>query len=232
MAKLRLQVEGRVLKEHQVGGGLTIGRAPDNDVLLDTPSVSGHHARIYAEGGAVILEDLESTNGTYVNGQPTSRRVMRDGDVVMIGKHQLVYDATGESQDSLPASPSSLDETRVRPLSRPAIKAPVVQRRIGVLQIVAGRGEQTAYTLAGHTSLIGKSAESLVPLTGWFKPAVAVAITRSSDGYLATPMGGRTTINNQRLQTRQPLQEGDVLNVNGLVLEFRWKDVTASESAA
>jgi hypothetical protein len=70
-----------------------------------------------------------------------------------------------------------------------------------------------------------------VRLHGWFKPAVALAIARSSDGYVATRMGGRTTINNEPLEKRQSLQDGDVLNVSGLVLEFRWKDI-ASESAA
>jgi hypothetical protein len=50
-----------------------------------------------------------------------------------------------------------------------------------------------------------------------------VAIARSNDGYVATLMGGRTTINNEPLEKRQALQDGDVLNVNGLVLEFRWK---------
>jgi hypothetical protein len=101
-----------------------------------------------------------------------------------------------------------------------------------VLQVIAGRAEQTEYDLDAHTSLIGKSADALVRLHGWFKPAVAVAIARSSDGYVATLMGGRTTINNEPLERRQALKDGDVLNVNGLVLEFRWKHDTATESAA
>jgi hypothetical protein len=169
---------------------------------------------------------------------------------VLIGKHQLVYHAIAERQASPPAAPpslgdtmsldtahgrelrASLDETRVRPVVRQAANAPVTPSRIGVLQVIAGRAEQTAYQLVSHTSLIGKSGDALVRLEGWFKPAVAVAITRSSDGYIAMPMGGRPTINNQRLQTRQPLQDGDVLSVNGLVLEFRWTNVAASEPAA
>ena len=101
-----------------------------------------------------------------------------------------------------------------------------------MLQVIAGRAEQAEYDLEAHTSLIGKSEDSLVRLQGWFKPAVALAIARSNDGYVATLMGGRTTINNEPLEKRQALQDGDVLNVNGLVLEFRWKDAVASESAA
>jgi FHA domain len=205
MPKLTLQYEGRLLKEYSVGVGLTIGRAPDNAVIIDNPTVSGHHARVFSESGAVILEDLNSTNGTFVNGQHMTRRVLRGGDVLQVGKHQLMFEHTQEW-----AAP----------------------RRVGVLQVIAGLAEQAEYDLEAHTTLIGKSGDSLVRLQGWFKPAVALAIARSNDGYVATLMGGRTTINNKPLEKRQALQDGDVLNVNGLVLEFRWKDAVASESAA
>jgi pSer/pThr/pTyr-binding forkhead associated (FHA) protein len=249
MPKLTLQFEGRLLKEYSVGVGLTIGRSPDNTVIIDNPAVSGHHARLFSESGAVILEDLNSTNGTFVNGQHTTRRVLRSGDVVMVGKHQLVFENTQEWSAPPPQLPalgdtvyldtkqhrallSSLDEARAQPQTRPAAQKAAAPRRVGVLQVIAGRSEETEYDLDAHTSLIGKSEGSLVRLHGWFKPAVALAIARRNDGYVATLMGGRTTINNEPLDKRQALQDGDVLNVNGLVLEFRWKDLVASESAA
>jgi pSer/pThr/pTyr-binding forkhead associated (FHA) protein len=248
MPKLTLQFEGRLLKEYTVGVGLTIGRSPDNAVIIDNPAVSGHHARVFSESGAVILEDLNSTNGTFVNGQPTNRRVLRSGDVMMIGKHQLVFEATMEWSAPPPAIPSlgdtvyldtkqhralraSLDDARAEAVARQTQVKAALPRRVGVLQVIAGRSEQTEYDLDAHTSLIGKSDTALVRLQGWFKPSVALAIARSNDGYVATLMGGRTTINNEPLEKRQALQDGDVLNVNGLVLEFRWKAVMA-ESAA
>ena len=250
MPKLTLQFEGRLLKEYSVGVGLTIGRAPDNAVIIDNPAVSGHHARVFSESGAVILEDLNSTNGTFVNGQHTKRSVLRAGDVLQVGKHQLVFEHTQEWTAPPPQLPalgdtvyldtkqhrallSSLDEARAQTQMRPTQKAPGPSpRRLGVLQVIAGRAEQTEYDLDAHTSLIGRSGDSLVRLHGWFKPAVALAIARSNDGYVATLMGGRTTINNEPLEKRQALQDGDVLNVNGLILEFRWKDAVANEPAA
>jgi predicted component of type VI protein secretion system len=249
MPKLTLQFEGRLLKEYTVGVGLTIGRSPDNALIIDNPAVSGHHARVFSESGAVILEDLNSTNGTFVNGQHTTRRVLRNGDVVQIGKHQLVFENTQEWSAPPPQLPalgdtvyldtkqhrallSTIEDAKAQAPGRQAPKAPAASRRIGVLQVIAGRAEQTEYDLDAHTSLIGKSQDALVRLRGWFKPAVALAIARSSDGYVATPMGGRTTLNNEPLEHRQSLQDGDVLNVNGLVLEFRWKDGVATESAA
>ena len=175
MPKLTLQFEGRLLKEYSVGVGLTIGRPPDNTVIIDNPAVSGHHARVFSESGAVILEDLNSTNGTFVNGQHTTRRVLRSGDVLLIGKHQLVFEHTKEWSAPPPALPAlgdtvyldtkqhralraTLDETRGR---RPARdrrrRRRPAPRRVGVLQVIAGRAEQTEYDLDAHTSLIGKS---------------------------------------------------------------------------
>ena len=249
MPKLTLQFEGRLLKEYAVGVGLTIGRLPDNSVIIDNPAVSGHHARVFSESGAVILEDLNSTNGTFVNGKPTTRQVLRSGDVLLIGKHQIVYEQTMEWSAPPPQLPalgdtvyldtkqhrdliSTLEDARAHANARHAQKTPPAPRRVGMLQVIAGRAEQTEYDLDANTSLIGKSNSALVRLHGWFKPAVAVAIARSNDGYVATLMGGRTTINNEPLEQRRALQDGDVLNVNGLVLEFRWKHAVATESAA
>jgi hypothetical protein len=69
-------------------------------------------------------------------------------------------------------------------------------------------------------------------LRGWFKPAVAVAIARSGNAYIATALGGKPLINDVRLEGRHDLQDGDVLSVSGLVLQFHWKDAERAESAA
>jgi pSer/pThr/pTyr-binding forkhead associated (FHA) protein len=101
-----------------------------------------------------------------------------------------------------------------------------------VLRVVSGRAEQDEYDLGAHTSLIGRSDTALVRLRGWFKPSVAVAIARSGNTYIATALGGKPLVNDQRLDGRHDLQDGDVISVSGLVLEFRWKDAERAESAA
>lgn len=264
MSKLTLQFEGIGLKEYAVGSGLTIGRLPDNKVVIDNPAVSGHHARVFLEGSSVVIEDLNSTNGTFVHGRPVARHVLRHGDEVLIGKHHLAFDATGEvAPVSSPALQGLgdtvyLDTKQHRALRagiesakadalkasaspaayatspRPAVKAPVASsaRRVGVLRVISGRSEHIEYELERHTSLIGRSATAQVRLQGWFKPYVAVAIARSGDSYVATLLGGKTQINNQLLDARHELKDGDILNVSGLTLEFRWKDEAIAESAA
>ena len=92
MAELFLKFEDRVLQELLLSGGtVTIGRQPDNLVRIDNPAVSGQHAKVYAEGDHYVIEDIESFNGTYVNGQRISKVTLKDGDNVTIGKHTIDF---------------------------------------------------------------------------------------------------------------------------------------------
>ena len=89
MAKLILKYETKVLKEIALARPtITIGRTPDNDVVIDNLAVSSHHARIVFDG-EFNLEDLNSVNGTFVNKQRVSSTSLKDGDEVSIGKHTL-----------------------------------------------------------------------------------------------------------------------------------------------
>jgi len=95
MAKVVLRFGDQVLKEYELGAhALKIGRLPDNTVVIDNPAVSSHHARIIHDGGKFVIEDLKSTNGTYINEQRVHRQVLEHGDTVLVGKHKLVYDSS------------------------------------------------------------------------------------------------------------------------------------------
>jgi pSer/pThr/pTyr-binding forkhead associated (FHA) protein len=92
MAELFVKFEDRILQELLLSGGtVTIGRQPDNVFRIDNPAVSGHHAKIYAEGDHYVIEDVESFNGTYVNGQRITKAVLKDGDSATIGKHTIEF---------------------------------------------------------------------------------------------------------------------------------------------
>lgn len=248
MPKLVLQFEDRVLKECSVGLMVTIGRLPDNAVVIDNPAVSSHHACIFRSGDDYILEDLESTNGTFVNKQRVASHTLQSGDVILIGKHELVFDRAGGKavpSDDSKLYLSKLDNTvfldteqhkallaklnDAQPQAEKAAgvlataktTAPAAPAKVAVLRVLGGGADQSEYNLEAHTSLIGKADASLVRLTGWFKPDAAVAITRNGHGYVATLLGGKTLINGQPLRGRQGLKDGDVLRVSGLALEFR-----------
>ena len=103
MARLILSLDNQVLAEYNMTKErYTIGRLPDNDVRIDNPAVSGHHSLIINILNDSFLEDLNSTNGTYVNGKLIKKHALQHGDVITIGHHQLRFsdqEAPQQEQD-------------------------------------------------------------------------------------------------------------------------------------
>jgi hypothetical protein len=227
--------------------------------MIDNPAISSHHARIFHDGDRFVVEDLGSKNGTFVNGKLVlNRRSLQKDDIVLVGKHQLVFDEAVLVDGAEPVLETLGDTVyldtqghrellaklrAIRWAKKPPAEAaneppadakvetalpklPVVDvvqpPKVGVLRVIAGAAQLPEYTLEANIALIGTSQQALVRLQGWFKPKVAVGIARHDEGYVATPYGGTPHINNQPLRGRHNLKEGDVLDVNGLLLEFRW----------
>ncbi len=98
MSKLIITIDGNKADEVPIEyGDISIGRHKDNDIRLNDSTVSGHHARIinFFEPSSIediYLEDLNSTNGTYINENRVVKGTLRDGDVITIGKYQLVFE--------------------------------------------------------------------------------------------------------------------------------------------
>jgi predicted component of type VI protein secretion system len=249
MPKLVLQFDNRVLKECVVSATVTIGRLPDNTLAIDNPAVSARHARVVRDGDQYVVEDLESTNGTFVNGTRVTRHALRHGDVVLVGKHKLFFDRTSgreadgseaaeavmpdfggtvmlgpDQQRRLLAAVSARIQTRTaadRTSETPAVAVPPAPPPVGLLRVLEGRTDDDEYRLDAPATFIGKSQTALVRLRGWFKPKLAVEIARLGEGYLATAMGGRTFVNGLLLEGRRGLVHGDIIEVGGLRLEFR-----------
>jgi pSer/pThr/pTyr-binding forkhead associated (FHA) protein len=262
MATLVLQGEDRVAYAYAVDAVVTIGRLSDNRMVLDHPSVSSHHACVFADGEQYLVEDLQSTNGTFVNGRRVSRSALQHGDVMKIGRHTIQFDQLASAQPGSPASADAvadihatvfLDnrtlidkllvdaethrknealsarltelEQQVGRDARTPAAGDADSEHVGVLRVLAGSTDQSVYRLTGHTSLVGKARSSLIRLHGWFAPKVAVAITRNRRGYVATLLGGSTLVNSQPLRARRhELKDGDVLEISGLLLEFRGRE--------
>jgi len=92
MARLVLSLDGQVMAEYNMNKErYTIGRLPDNDIRIDNAAVSGHHSLIINILNDSFLEDLNSTNGTYVNGKLIKKHALQHGDVITAGHHQLRF---------------------------------------------------------------------------------------------------------------------------------------------
>jgi pSer/pThr/pTyr-binding forkhead associated (FHA) protein len=248
MASLTLRNDDAVVKEYAVGENVTIGRLTDNVIAIDSPSVSSHHAYVFRSADDFMIEDLQSTNGTFVNGKRISRCKLAHGDVVGVGKHKLVFNqlaeaAASQSPEALASEHQGetvfLDPQKHQRLltliqhgeDRAAGEAEAAGP-VGVLRVVSGTTDRDEYELTGHTSLIGKNGSNLIRLRGWFKPGVAVAVTRNRHGYVATRLGGKMLVNSAPVSGRYDLKSGDVLSVGGLTLEFRLKDAEERRAGA
>ncbi len=101
MARLLLSLDGQVLAEYNMSKErYTVGRLQDNDIRIDNPTISGHHSLIINILNDSFLEDLNSTNGTYVNGRLIKKHALQNGDVVTVGRHQLRFlDGTADEED-------------------------------------------------------------------------------------------------------------------------------------
>jgi len=102
MARLILSLGGQVMAEYNMSKErYTIGRLPDNDVRIDNPAVSGHHSLIINILSDSFLEDLNSTNGTYVNGKLIKKHALQHSDVITVGHHQLRFVEGVGDEDTL-----------------------------------------------------------------------------------------------------------------------------------
>jgi pSer/pThr/pTyr-binding forkhead associated (FHA) protein len=240
MAKLSLMFENKLVKEVPVGNRVIgIGRAPDNDLPVDNLAVSNYHARVYFEAGKLLVEDLDSLNGTFVNDLRVERAALHDGDSIWVGKHHIRVNTSGDA--SLPldagrkASAPPIDETMVldtkarREMFQEAAEAgersqfTTGRLKLPTLLVQRGDTDRKEYVLTNKLTVIGKSAMATVRLKGWFKPQVAAQINQRDDGYyLGT--GDRTpSVNGVRLSSPLRLNDGDVIEVCGVRMNFLFR---------
>ena len=148
MARLILSLDGQVLAEYNMSKErYTVGRLPDNDVRIDNPAVSGHHSLIINILNDSFLEDLNSTNGTYVNGKLIKKHALQHGDVITIGHHQLRFSdqqTTDHEQDEFektmvipagqqrPEQIAKAERAAAAAASAVAKPAPVAEERVDV----------------------------------------------------------------------------------------------------
>lgn len=253
MAKLYLKFDAAVLKEFTLSHGvITIGRLPDNLVQIDNPAVSGHHARVYWETDHYVLEDNNSTNGTYVNNHRVSRAVLKDGDAILVGKHTVEFkdawheDAPAE-KTAVAAPPMArldgtvmLDTKKARELMAqaqgqaaggaplPASSAPAAppKERTGSLTVLSGKTDQQQYVLTGKLTAIGKSDMASIKLKGWFAPKLAATISRRDQKYFiaASERNVKVLVNGSPTSGQHELGDGDVVEVAGVKMSFSLGD--------
>ncbi len=244
MPCLIVKFEGSVLQKVPMNGGpITIGRGPDNAISIDNLAVSSHHAEIKSEQGHLVIEDLNSLNGTFVNSQRVKRSALKHGDVVLIGKHSIYVDEKASAESpvnvSRPPSPKimkSVEETFIldtekrrklmQEMAAAGERSQITPSRVRVATLVRVKGpiQQAEYALTGKLTVIGKSEMATVRLSGWFKPKMAAQINRRDDGYYLGRGDRVPTINGSPIGAPTLLSDGDLIEVCGVQLKFTIKE--------
>jgi hypothetical protein len=209
MTKLILSMDGLVLKEIPLTTErTTIGRRPHNDIQIDNLAISGEHAVVTTILNDSFLEDLNSTNGTYVNGQSIKKHVLHDGDAIELGKYRLKY--LTESSESVTVTAFDQWSAATTP-GRPPEAAAAAPLPLGAIQLLSGAN-------------VGKGLELTKTLTTLGKPGVQVAvIARRPHGYFLTHVEGTEypVVNGKTLDAQaHSLADHDVIELAGVKMEF------------
>ncbi|MGE5386599.1 MAG: FHA domain-containing protein [Betaproteobacteria bacterium] len=243
MAKMILSMDGLVLKEIPLDKErLTLGRKPHNDIQIDNLAISGEHAVIVTILNDSFLEDLNSTNGTLVNGQPIKKHFLKNNDVVELGKYKLKY-----INDTPAVGAADFEKTMVlrpgamkpAPATEPVSPKPAAasDTQSGIARTAApapqappvapAASQPVAFIQLLNGANAGKELELTKTLTTLGKPGVQVAvIARRPHGYFIThvegaqfPVVGGKTLDAQAHQ----LEDHDVIEIAGIKMEFFFK---------
>ena len=213
MARLILSLDGQTLAEYNMTKErYTVGRLPDNDIRIDNAAVSGHHSLIINILNDSFLEDLNSTNGTYVNGKLIKKHALQHGDVITVGHHQLRYvddqaqqapedefektmviEPSGQMEKQVAKAARAAEAAAVKeaPATRPAASAAPVKPRKPFSPTTTQEVDEDAVPVLPLAKLqvlsgtfAGRELELTKALTTLGRPGVQVAaITRRAEGY-------------------------------------------------
>jgi predicted component of type VI protein secretion system len=243
MARLILSLENNVLAEYNMSKErYTIGRLPDNDVRIDNPTISGYHSLIINILNDSFLEDLNSTNGTYVNGKLIKKHALQHGDVVTVGKHQLRYiDSDAEefekddefartmvigASDDLPSDvPPPNTAASGNGSAHPSQNLPsdqgTLSRETGAKPLPVAKVQVLNGQFSGREVALNKAVTTLG------RPgAQVIAITRRAEGYNIVlvenePDRDPPNVNGTALEaSARKLVDNDVIEIIGIKMGF------------
>ena len=210
------------------GKSMTIGRKEDNDLTIENLAVSGHHAKIDTVGDGILLTDLQSKNGSFVNDQMVTTHWLKDGDIITIGKHTLVFtDETGAGDS---AGASDMDKTMVMDTENyrnmvaqsDANDATRVLDQAPAALLSYLSGGEGDMELTKKLIKIGKDPSSDIVAGGLLIGSTAATISRRPNGYFLSYVGGmaKPKVNDVVVKESVKLKEFDIVEIGSIKLQF------------
>lgn len=212
MGKLVVSLDGVVIKEVQITKDkTTLGRRPYNDIVIDNLAVSGEHAVLQMVGADVFIEDLNSTNGTYINGKAIKKQLLADNDTVEIGKYKikfLLHDG-GDYEKTMILKPGQTPPNLGLGSSFGALGGATIGP--AAIKVLTGAAAGREVALTKVVTTLGK-------------PGVQVAsITKRPTGYVFAHVEGahRPSVNGIPLTGESiALRSGDLIELAGTQMQF------------
>jgi pSer/pThr/pTyr-binding forkhead associated (FHA) protein len=216
MPKMIVSIDGVVIKEVQLTKDrTTLGRRPYNDIVIDNLAVSGEHAVLQMSAAEVYLEDLNSTNGTYVNGKAVKKQLLQNNDTVEIGKYKIKY-------INEVAGPTFEKTMIIKAGTLPPMSAAPARAATPTQAGDLGPVNATIKVLSGAAA--GREVPLVKVVTTIGKPGVAVAaITKRPHGFVVAHVeGGNKPMLNGSAIGAEPvtLKNGDLLELAGTQMQF------------
>ncbi len=226
MPKMIVSIDGVVIKEVQLTKDrTTLGRRPYNDIVIDNLAVSGEHAVLQMSGSEVHIEDLNSTNGSYVNGKAIKKQLLQNADVIEVGKYKIKFvneaaeHGYEKTQMFRPSQAAALAGAQfgAAPVAAPVPRSPPDSGYPG-----ASSSRAAIKVLSGAAS--GREVPLTKVVTTIGKPGVAVAaITKRSHGFVVHHVegAGNPSLNGAPIGVDPvSLKNGDLIELAGTQMQF------------
>ena len=222
IVKYEEKVVERVVTEKK---RISIGRTNENDIVLENRGVSRKHAIIEFNDRAAVVIDNESLNGTFVNNRKITEEVLRDDDIITIGKYALVY--TSESSDS-GENMANMDGTMVlntkkqrNLIANDKVERQLVSKHGGSILTGEEKVDFSEFSLDRDVTTLGKAKFVHIKVKGMFLSGIQAKITKTPDGYTLNNLGraGKTKLNGEPVD-QAFLKNGDLITVGKSTVRF------------
>ena len=234
MAKLIVKLNNNIVQEYELEETVSIGRER-GDIVLKNPAVSAKHAQVRVEQNDFILEDLKSTNGTFINKGRISTQKLRHGDVIGIGKFELEFINQEEAANR--SDPFASDDggmtvminteelmkkERSKVIKKPKQPKKSEPRLMRIPKSAADSGRLMVHKLKKETTLMGSGDKVEIRVKGFTVAKVAAAIRRGDDGYYISFMGGmsKLKVNSIKVDREIKLKPRDRVELGSYTFEF------------
>jgi pSer/pThr/pTyr-binding forkhead associated (FHA) protein len=230
MVKLILMSNNNLIGEYPfLQSSMTIGRQSDNAIVIDNFAVSRRHAKVEKVGSDFVITDLQSTNGTWVNGEQIVSQKLSHGDAIVIGKHVLLFNTSEKEEIGLKAEAADMDQKKTMVLER--VQAVHGTEKVGVLSFIAG-SDLGEIEVTKPLIKIGKAVTSDIRLPGLFMAATAATIGRRPTGFILSFVGGvsRLKVNGEVVRGTAELNDMDTIQLGRYKFQFYEKKSRQSPS--